>query len=537
MLADIRRLWRTVRHLKPIQIYGRIFFRLFKPSHNTCPAPSLREASVKWTEAARRRPSMIGPSRFRFLNEVGSIDSGWNDRSKSKLWLYNLHYFDDLNAHDNAFRNDWHCALIDRWISENAPGRGNGWEPYPTSLRIVNWIKWSAAGQALSPQALHSLAIQVRWLAKRIEWHLLGNHLFANAKALLFAGLYFEGEEAQTWFERARQILLAQIAEQVLPDGAQFELSPMYHVLATEDMLDLVNIMQAYSHKSAALLDECTLRIPSMLKWMRAMCHPDGEIAFFNDAAFGIAPTPVEIFEYAKRLGFETPDPYCGSMYLDASGYARLVDGEAVLIADAARVGPDYIPGHAHADSLSFEFSLGQQRVLVNSGTSVYGAGKERLRQRGTAAHNTVTVDGENSSEVWGGFRVGRRATVWLDKCETHRIEASHNGYAHLVGSPIHRREWTLKGGLLSIVDHIADDAPPSEARFHLHPDVSITRLGLNAGNFVLCNGSVIAWTAEGGNVRVEQSNWHPEFGTAVPNQVLVVPLQGGLAKLNLRWG
>ena len=62
----------------------------------------------------------------------------WNAAERDKLWLYNLHYFDDLNAAQANQRTVWHRALIDRWIADNPPGQGNGWEPYPTSLRIVN---------------------------------------------------------------------------------------------------------------------------------------------------------------------------------------------------------------------------------------------------------------------------------------------------------------------------------------------------------------------------------------------------------------
>ena len=78
--------------------------------------------------------------------------------------------------------------------------------------------------------------------------------------------------------------------------------------------------------------------------------------------------------------------------------------------ADVGEIGPDYRPGHAHADTLCFELSVFGQRLVVNSGTSEYGLGAERLRQRGTAAHSTVQIDGADSSEVWSGFRVARRA-------------------------------------------------------------------------------------------------------------------------------
>ena len=110
----------------------------------------------------------------------------------------------------------------------------------------MNWNKFALSGNELSDAARDSLAIQARWLRKRLEWHLLGNHLFANAKALVFVGLFFCGEEADGWLRTGTQILRKQIPEQILADGAQFELSPMYHALALEDVLDLVNITRAF---------------------------------------------------------------------------------------------------------------------------------------------------------------------------------------------------------------------------------------------------------------------------------------------------
>ena len=120
---------------------------------------------------------------------------GWS-RRKSKLWRYNQHYFDDLNAEQAVDRVEWHRELLNDWISNNPPFKGNGWEPYPTSLRLVNWIKWALSGVELPAYYLESMVLQARWLERRIEWHLLGNHLFANAKALVFVGTYFSGPEA-----------------------------------------------------------------------------------------------------------------------------------------------------------------------------------------------------------------------------------------------------------------------------------------------------------------------------------------------------
>lgn len=528
-MPQFGRFWRTVCHLKWRQVVGRAWFRLTRPTLDTSPVPGLRRSNGEWVSPARRKASMTGPTVFCFLGEIGSLDEhGWDGPECSKLWRYNQHYFDDLNARDAAGRRAWHDALILRWVAENPPSRGSGWEPYPISLRIVNWIKFALGGDQLSDVACHSLAIQTRWLRKRLEWHLLGNHLFANAKALVFAGLFFAGEEADGWLRTGAQILRKQIPEQILADGAQFELSPMYHALALEDILDLVNLAHAFGR--ADLTREFASRVPSMLDWLLAMSHPDGEVAFFNDAAIGIAPNNIELLRYAHDLGFVIEPPAAGIIHHVQSGYARMELGAAVVIADLARIGPDYLPGHAHADTLSFELSLGGKRFFVNSGTSVYGTGHERQYQRGTAAHSTLVLDGENSSEVWSGFRVGRRAKPFdVAVCgdETSLIaHAAHDGYTHLRGRPVHRRKWSLSEGQLLIEDTVeGSGAHQLEAYFHLGPGVKAVA---GAASSVvelrdIEGGRQATFSAEGGIVEVMPSSWHPEFGKRIDTKAIRV--------------
>src|SRR5690606_2250072 len=163
---------------------------------------------------------------------------------------------------------------------------------------------------------------------------------------------------------------------------------------------------------------------------------------------------------------------------LSESGYYRLQNKEAALIVDVAPIGPDYQPGHAHADTLSFELSLFSERLVVNSGTSRYGNDEERQRQRGTRAHNTVTVDGMDSSEVWSGFRVARRAfpTVHALCCNDSisQIEGSHDGYRRLKGRVRHTRRWVLADKYVEIVDVLSGRFTTAEARFHIHPSAQI---------------------------------------------------------------
>ena len=315
---------------------------------------------------------MFTANNFVFLNESRSIVStgDWNDPEVEKLWLYNLHYFDDLNAEGSMDRREWHAHLIERWIDENPPGYGIGWEPYPSSLRIVNWIKWALSGGELTSRSIASLAIQIRFLYEQLEFHLLGNHLLANAKALVFAGLFFEQKESRKWLDRGLVILSRELKEQILRDGAHFERSPMYHSIILEDILDMENLRCAFGSDEIIKKDT----VEKMWGWFAAMCHPDGDIAFFNDAAFGIASNLAELNKYAKFLKYRPQQPLNdGVLAFSESGYFRLQKSKAVVLIDAAPIGPSYLPGHGHADTLSFELSLYGQRVMVNSGTSCYG--------------------------------------------------------------------------------------------------------------------------------------------------------------------
>lgn len=544
-MTGLAKYWHTLRYLRPVQFYGRLWFRLYRPRPDPRPAPGLRLPNGHWITPTPKPVSMLGPETFRFLNETRAVigSSAWNDPGCDLLWRYNLHYFDDLNAADSPTRAVWHHAVLQRWVAENPPGVGPGWEPYPTSLRIVNWIKWALAGHALPPECLHSLAAQTRWLCRRLEYHLLGNHLFANAKALVGAGSFFAGDEADQWRTRGRRLLAQELREQILPDGGHFERSPMYHAILLEDVLDLINLAGHYPETvDADTVGFYRQQATAMTHWLSVMGHPDGEISFFNDAAMGIAPTLAELVNYGQRLGLDRAATLLtGLTVLPDSGYIRLEAGPAVALLDVAPIGPDYLPGHAHADTLSFELSLFGQRVIVNGGTSRYGNSPERLAERGTAAHSTVQIDGADSSEVWGGFRVARRARPvglrWGEEVDGCWLECAHDGYQRLPGRPRHFRRWRLGGDGLNIHDRISGDYRHAAARYHLHPAV---RVELNAdgrgGDLQLPGGAMMTFHLSPGPARLIPATWHPRFGASEANQCLEIPFNGPTTQLSVQW-
>jgi uncharacterized heparinase superfamily protein len=516
---------------------NRIKRRVFPPSVARAGAPDVRTPISIWKNCKGRIASLVGHRRFRFLGQqvVELLDAaGWNEPGRSKLWLYNLHYFDDLRAEGNEQRTLWHRGLIECWIVENPPMTGNGWESYPLSLRIVNWIAWALAGNDLGSHARDSLSLQVRALNGSLEYHLLGNHLLANAKALVFAGCYFSGTEAASWLHTGLGLLEREWREQVLADGGHFELSPMYHAILLEDVLDLIQLADIYPRVLGGHAMNWPTLAQHMLTWLSEMTHPDGEIAFFNDAAFGIARTHSQLAEYANSLNLPATGERLPSR-LAESGYVRLRSGPWLALFDAAEVGPPYLPGHAHADTLSLEASLWGHRLIVNSGTSSYVDDAVRDHERSTAAHATVEIDGENSSEVWASFRVGRRAHPFDRSVsaagEIQSASASHDGYRSLPGRPVHRRSVMVSPTSLVVRDSVTGGGSHAIiGRFPLHPSIGHVRQDETSWRIEMPEQRVLRVSMTGASeCFLSEGYYAPSFGQRILRPVLAWRYTGRL--------
>jgi uncharacterized heparinase superfamily protein len=538
--------WHTLRHLRAIQFYARLKHNIFFPGIKFSSHPQLRPSKGSWIKPIESQPSLVRQYTFKFFYYENSLTNlGWDNPNTEKLWRYNQHYFDDLNAVEASSRNIWHQDLMRDWIKKNPPPKGVGWDSYPISLRVVNWIKWSLSGGQITQECMQSLAIQVRYLTKRLEWHLLGNHIIANSKALIFAGLFYQGEEASSWLSLGLKIMKTQLSEQILEDGGHFERSPMYHSIVLVDLLDLINVARCYGAVlDFSVIEEWVSIVDRMIYWLRKMNHPDGKISFFNDAAFNIAPCLEDIIKYAKLLGINiksiTKRNELAVYYFKQSGYIRIESSDSDTIIDAAPVGPDYIPGHAHADTLSFETSLYGQRIIVNGGTSIYGNGPERLRERETRAHSTVEVAGISSSEVWSGFRVARRAKPFGLQIKSAEdeiyVSCLHDGYTRLKGKPTHHRVWILTANSLIVSDRLIGGNHKSIARFILHPSVSIDMVNKNEWYIYMPLGQRVLFKVLSGNCFVEPASYAPEFGKVERTKCFAIELILGFSQARLQW-
>ncbi|EGR4076358.1 alginate lyase family protein [Vibrio cholerae] len=536
-LEMLLKIFHTVKYLKFKQIYYRIYYSFYKTKLLRFDQPN--SSQWKWMGPLLNKQSLLSGTEVNFLNQTGNISNpaDWNCPSKSKLWLYNLHYFDDLSSENGFERYQLHRDLIEKWIDENPASNGNGWEPYPISLRLVNWVKWCSVQSQIPPKYLNSMLEQANVLTQLLEYHILGNHLFANAKALTFVGAYLQGENSNKLLVQGIKLLNEELDEQFLNDGAHFELSPMYHEILLWDLLELIDLAKTSERfELKKCLPKWTDIAKNALFWLSSMIHEDGEVSFFNDAAIGIAMQPSQIFAYAAKLGITYESVTQSLITNKSSGYSRVTFSNYSAIFDHANVGPDYLPGHAHADTLSFELSIGKQRVFVNSGTSLYGTSAERLRQRKTPAHNTVSVSDYDSSQVWSGFRVAKRAYAQLIKATSDenkvQLIARHNGYMQQRPKVIHTRKLDCTQDSIIVSDILSK---PVQARFHLHlhPDVNAIKLSEKELK-IIKDGEVLCLIISEYPITIKDSTWHPEFGKSIVNKKIEIDFTCGLLRTEI---
>ncbi len=560
---------RTLRHLRASQI-------LYFVRRRILPQPPLRHSTGDpLLRSGISMPVSIdipGPSEsdthFCFLGRSKLFEPGharWASKDMPKLWRYNLHYFDYLQHPQRSIASK--SYLISDWIEHNPQGTVDAWEPYTVSLRIVNWVKFflslppapldrtpvetaRPAGEwpaGVKPEWLKSLYHQALWLEQNIEYHILANHYLKNGVALFFAGAYFQGVDADRWLMKGVQILREELDEQFLADGGHYERSPMYHSICVTDYLDVLNLAR-HSRGVLSQEEQATFaqRMTRSLDFLSDICLPDNEIPLFNDSALGIAPAPGHIFDYAtKVIGYKPPTRHSGLTIHNhaASGYFVCRNDQDAIIVDCGSIGPDYQPGHAHCDTLSFELAIHGQRVIVDSGVHDYEPSQERAYARSTKAHNTVAVDGEEQSEIWGVFRVARRARPLEARIERRPdgsvwFTGAHDGYTRLRGKPIHKRRIVYDGKETWIIEDRLEGngTHRMESYLHIHPDYHVVKNGASF-HITEANGNTIAIIepVEASPVRIERGSYFPEFGRKYENDVMVFTSSGTIP-LNLSY-
>jgi heparinase II/III-like protein len=444
--------------------------RLFPRPAAAVPRPLL-ESEVLW-----RSPAFV-PRR--------SEPSG-------RLALFAAGYGDDVLEAARAGDAAAAAQLAARWIAANPPRPGDAWHPYVVSTRIANWVAALTLAPSLATPAVgESLRTQLRYLMRNVEHDILGNHVIRNAKALVLGGRSLGDDAAE---RLGRRLLRRELPEQVLADGGHYERSPAYHRLVLLDLLEV------------APWTEVTDVVARMRDFAAASSRPDGQPALFNDGGVDIAP-PLEL-----------PEPPDGLDVRASTGYAFARRPALWLAFDCGAPAPPYLPAHAHADALSFQLWLAGRPAVVDPGTSTYDPGETRRRERGTAAHSTIAVDGDQFA-LWGSFRSGPLPEVRL----VDATESSLVGEATLPTGVRIIRALRLGESSLLVEDRVEGTG--------VHDLVSSVPTAPGAGVRV----DPLAGTAE-----LEQRTLAERFGETVPAPALVQRVQAALpweGGWRLDWG
>lgn len=493
------------------------------PTSGFIPSVVNSQNSIQYAE-------QICKGEFSFLNQLmvsrnQSLD--WNvSPGEDRLWAYNLNYFDFAYSllwayHSTGQQDHLDCllVLINDWIDKNPFWKPIPWNPYPLSKRLIVWttllghLKDDNTFQTqYFPKIITSICQQANFLSANVEYDVDNNHLIANARALVWAGLFLRGfPKAQKWFEQGITLLERETCKQILADGGHYERSSSYQLVVLQDLLETALLLKQCG---VAIPDVIAQAIPCMFDWLAAIIKPDGSLPMLNDTVMGY---PVEVGDmlavgavYLKRadlksLVTQAPGPYpewlfgvegrttfdqmpaqkpvFESLALADTGYYVLRGGKdreraEYLVFDCGLIGPRHSPAHAHADTLSFELVAYGQTLLIDPGVYEYKAGEWRDYFRATMSHNTVTVDELDQSVFWGSFRVAEMAEAkllqWWPDAPQPYVEGEHNGYRRLKSPVLHRRKITwLEPYQWLIVDTLKSDGRAAhryDLWFHLTP-------------------------------------------------------------------
>lgn len=396
--------------------------------------------------------------------------SNWHSKGpafESFNWLRDLRSFGGSQARGRARQ------LISNWISKNNNWQHAGWQPDIMGTRLANLIfcyDWygSSADENFQIIVANSLRLQARYLA--IDWRRL---IHPEARITALKGLFIAEAAlgaSSVDLDNMMAFLIPLTEEQLHPDGGHKSRMPDLHLSVMRNLIEIRNTSSASHLEQVKWLDTTIAKMGAICRMWR---HADGQFARFNGAGLG---NPEVIEETLARGGQK------GKLLQQApySGFLRFSSGRSTAIMDVGAPVKAAITG---LGTLAFEFSVGQALLVVNPGQLTADSNLQRLICS-TKAHSTLTLDGQNSSDLAHG-RIAEVFDTDLGPAIGGLLAcASHNGFETSHGI-IHNRKLyiTTGGGNLRGSDRLEYTGAPGEIgrlaiiRFHLHPRVTAAML------------------------------------------------------------
>ncbi len=288
-------------------------------------------------------------------------------------------------------------------------------------------------------------------------------------KGLIFGGLCVTDSEKS--LSLALDLLIRQLDAEVLPDGGHIARNPKLH---TDMLRILIDIRTALTVAKLDIPPELSLSIARMVPVLKFFRHGDGGLALFNGAQEGSALLldATQTMSGAKSRVLKR---------LSQTGYERVTAGRSLLLADVGGPPPRAYDQMAHAGLMSFEFSVGKERILTNCGAGIQGDPAWQRAMAATAAHNTTILSDTNACELLMDGGIGQRprdvSTQRYEQEGIQYVEVAHDGYMSRYRVGLQRIfGLTPDGDELRGREVLAGPSGCDfTVRWHVHPDVNVS--------------------------------------------------------------
>ena len=459
----------------------------------------------------------------------------WRAAAQSFAWMRDLRTLgtDAARVHARDLVEDWlarGAAEPLAALPEIAAGR--------ICALLGHWDFVAAtAEEAFRRRVLASLLADARAVVAGLPAESAHRGALVVMKASIAAAVAFE-EEA--WLTRALRFLPAELERQFHPDGGHVERSPQAQMLAAQDLVEIRNLLNGVGLDAPPTLASAIERAGSALRLFR---HADQGLALFNGTREEPGAIVDLVLTHAQARG-RAP------MLLEETGFHRLAAGRTLVIADCGVPPPGRAPHpgtgqprggdrFAHAGTLSFEMSVGRDRLIVNCGASPASEPAWRDALRATAAHSTLVLADTNSSEVRDEGLGRRPERVEVERHEMNGaqwLDASHDGWRRTHGVVHRRRLYLSEGGDdlrgEDMLEPPGTTARPFVLRFHLHPGVSASLLEDGGVLLRLPGGQGWRLRARGAEAALEDSL----YAGGEPRRSLQVVLTAEVGAETVQW-
>lgn len=491
-----------------------------------------------------------------------SVAFVWSPAGTDTTWRATLHSFGwlkDLRIVGGEPPRQWARAMIDDWITQHQRWSALPWRPDVLATRLCSWMTIAdfllpGADEAFTARFHDSLMRQARQLQRAAPGDLTGSRLLAAIKGLIYAAACLPLGAKK--LPRATELLRRELTAQVLGDGGHVERSPRQQLAVLRDLIDMRATLSAAQLEIPDALQSAIDRMAPMLRFFR---HGDGALALFNDSI----ESEAWLIDLVLTQSDATGKPLSSAPH---SAFERIAANRTLLLVDVGAPPSSGYESHCFAGTLSFEMSLGKERLIVNGGAGIGGSPVWRRAMQSTLAHSTLTIDDRNSSEIFDdeglfssparplGRIVGRRpervacrrdeaeGAVWL--------EGSHDGYLKPFGLIHRRRLYVSPNGddlrgedllvLPSGVSQVKADVigKPFTLRFHLHPTVRSSLVQDGAAVLLRLSGGGWRFRSAGGNhqPKLEESVYLGQRGEPRRSEQITVTGEIGPEGAMIKW-